>query len=258
MLHIVTVHFKTPKWIEVQLDFLARHIHEPYRTYGCIEAIDEKDAARFDTIVPAFGPHAGKLNYLAALVCNEAAEEDLLMFIDGDAFPIADPMPTVHQGLASTDLVAIRRDENVGDRQPHPSFAVTRVSTWKEIRGDWSKGYPWQIDVGGKTVSDVGGNLLYLLESSSSTWTPLLRTNKRNIHPLYFGVYGNVVYHHGAGFRRPVARLDVAQNPLRSTLLIGRAWRRQRERKNLAMSDWVFNRIREDPFFYRDLCGVEF
>jgi hypothetical protein len=257
VLHILTVHFQTPKWIDVQLDFIARNIAAPYRTYGSIEAIDERDAARFDVIVPAYGPHAGKLNYLAAMACNEGADDDVLMFIDGDAFPITDPMPVVEAALAGSDLVAVRRDENLGDRQPHPCFAATRIGTWKRIRGDWSKGHPWPIEFGGMTVSDVGGNLLYLLESSGSTWTPLLRTNTRNLHPLYFAVYGDVVYHHGAGFRRPVTRVDHAQNPyLRVSQLVRRVWRRQRERKNQATSDWVFKRIRDDPLFFREICGV--
>jgi hypothetical protein len=261
VLHILTVHYKTPKWIDVQLDFVERHVHEPYRTYGSIEDVDPIDAKRFDVVLPAYGPHAGKLNYLAAVAGTDAHPDDVLMFIDGDAFPIADLMPAMRAALDRTDLVAVRRDENLADRQPHPCFAVTKVSTWKRINGDWSKGYPWPIDVAGmpgKTVSDVGGNLLYLLESSGSTWTPLLRSNTRNLHPLYFAVYGDVVYHHGAGFRAPVSRVDVSQNPyLRFSDLIRKRWRNQRARKNQAMSDRVFDRIRSDPYFYRELCGLE-
>ena len=32
-------------------------------------------------------------------------------------------------------------------------------------------------------------------------WVQLLRTNGSALHPMFFGIYGNVVYHHGAGFR---------------------------------------------------------
>jgi hypothetical protein len=38
----------------------------------------------------------------------------------------------------------------------------------------------------------------------------VLRTNRRNPHPLFFGVYGDVIYHHGAGFRLPISRVDLA------------------------------------------------
>jgi hypothetical protein len=257
VLHILTVHYQTPRWIDLQLDFIERNIHVPYKTYGSIEAIEERDASRFDVIVPAYGPHAGKLNYLAAVASHAATSEDMLMFIDGDAFPIVDPMPVVEKSLANSVLVAVQRAENLGDRQPHPCFAVTTVGTWRRINGDWSKGHPWPIEFGGMTVSDVGGNLLYLLESHGEAWTPLLRTNTRNLHPLYFAVYGDIVYHHGAGFRRPVARVDHSQNPyLRMSGLVRKVWRRQRERQNQAQSDWVFKRIREDPLFYREICGV--
>lgn len=259
MLHIVTVHFRSAKWIVPQLDFIKRNVSEPHKTYICIEGIDEAAAARFDVVLSGYGPHAGKLNYLAAVVCNEADDDDLLMFIDGDAFPIADPMPVIRKALAATDLVAVRRDENLGDRQPHPCFAVTAVGTWKRIRGDWSKAYPWPIDVkGGMTVSDVGGNLLYLLESSSSTWTPLLRTNTRNLHPIMFAVYGDIVYHHGAGFRKPWSRFEISENPLLGFgSIVARGWRNRAKRKNQALSDWVFKRIQEDPLFYREVCGVD-
>jgi hypothetical protein len=257
VLHIVTVHHKSTKWIDIQLDFIARNIHVPHKTYGCTQGIEERDAARFDVIVPAFGPHEGKLNYLATIVCNEGHDDDLLMFIDGDAFPIADPMPTIEEALAVTDLVAVRRDENLGDKQPHPCFAVTTVANWKRLRGDWSMGYPWEIEgTGRKSVSDVGGNLLYLLQSSSSKWTPLLRTNKRDLHPLFFAVYGDVVYHHGAGFRKPVVRLDLVENPA-ARLKARMRWSKRKIKEHQELSDWVFKRIQEDPLFYREVCGVD-
>lgn len=258
MLNILTVHHRTPKWIDIQLDFLRRHLTEPHTTFACIEGIDEADAAGFDVTVQALGAHAGKLNYMAAIASRGAREDDLLMFLDGDAFPIADPMPTVRRALSSTDLVAVRRDENIGDRQPHPCFAVTTVSTWKRIHGDWSQGHPWTVGPSGKAVSDVGGNLLYLLESTSTSWTPLLRTNRRDLHPLFFGVYGDVVYHHGAGFRTPFARLDASRNPYGRTRGPARIrWRRQRESRNQLLSERVYQQIKEDPHFYRHVCGVD-
>ena len=47
----------------------------------------------------------------------------------------------------------------------------------------------------------MGGNLLGLLEDAGIEWYPMLRTNKVNPHPLQFGVYEDLVYHHGGGFR---------------------------------------------------------
>jgi hypothetical protein len=256
MLHVLTVHWRSPRWIDIQLDFLARHIHEPYRTYASIEGIDERVAEGFDVIVPQWGLHAGKLNHLATVAGADADDEDLLMFLDGDAFPIADPMPAVRRGLESAALVAVRRDENLGDRQPHPCFAVTTVGTWKRLPGDWSSGHAWTTETG-QLISDVGGNLLYLLETKGMPWTPLLRSNTRNLHPVFFAVYGNIVYHHGGGFRRSTERVDRAMNPhARSHGLVRTYWRRRRLNRNARVSDWVFRRIRQDPHFYREVCGV--
>ncbi len=96
--------------------------------------------------------------------------------------------------------MAVRRAENLGDRQPHPCFCVTTVREWRELGGDWSYGYCWR-DARGSLMSDVGANLLRKLELTNTPWVELLRSNRRNLDPLFFAVYGEVVYHHGAGFR---------------------------------------------------------
>ncbi len=180
--------------------------------------------------------------------------------LDGDAFPIADLTPRLADMLARVPLVAIRRDENLGDRQPHPSFCATAVGFWKQIEGDWSPGYKWRTTAGYR-VSDVGGNLLGELERRGITWAPLLRTNRRNLDPLWFGIYGDLVYHHGSGFRGPDSRLDreYIRRPLRVPILRRRrleARESQLKRRKLdseRQRDLVFARIESDPHFYRDL-----
>jgi len=213
MIYVATVHFGTPKWIDVQHGYLKRHLKEPFTTYAVLEGISEEYRSRFDHIVEGEGTHEGKLNLLAAEISVHADPDDIILFLDGDAFPIADPMPTISAGLETTTLVAVRRDENRADKQPHPCFCAIRIKDWERLHGDWSSGYVW-VDNFGKSVSDVGANLLACLERTSSPWTPLLRSNKRNDHPVWFGVYGNIVYHHGAGFRRPYSRVDQDMPPL--------------------------------------------
>src|SRR5262249_16603435 len=70
-------------------------------------------------------------------------------------------------------------------------------------------GYMWD-GLDGEPTTDVGANLLRRLELTGTPWTPLLRTNRHNPHPVFFAVYGDAVYHHGAGFRWPVVRVDWA------------------------------------------------
>ena len=110
-------------------------------------------------MIDSRGRHSDKLNHLAIEISHEADEEDEIMFLDGDAFPIADPMPLITTSLQTAPLLAVRRAENVNDLQPHPCFCVTTVATWRRLPGDWSAGYSWP-NAAGQLVSDVGGNLL--------------------------------------------------------------------------------------------------
>jgi hypothetical protein len=201
LLHIATVHFRSPRWIDIQTRYLRRHIAIPYETWTSLEGIDPSYGVHFDRVIDQAGGHAGKLNHLALEISHVADESDLLMFLDGDAFPIADPMPLIRDGLAKAPLIAVRRAENLGDKQPHPCFCVTTVATWREIRGDWSIGYRWKIP-DGRSPSDVGANLLRALELTKTPWVDVLRSNGEHMDPLLFAIYGDTIYHHGAGFRR--------------------------------------------------------
>ncbi len=237
MLYVLTVHYRSPRWIEIQQRHLREHIDVPFQTWSSLERIDASYEQHFDRVIDQQGRHPGKLNHLAMEIAHEASPDDLLMFLDGDAFPIADPMPLVDESLGRAPLVAVRRAENVGDPQPHPCFCVTTVGTWRTLPGDWSGGYTWPTRSGGYTT-DVGANLLRALELSGSPWVPVLRSNATKLDPLFFAVYGDVVYHHGAGFREgdfSRAHLALAPqprplpgNPLLRPLVRRMNWQRRR------------------------------
>lgn len=55
------------------------------------------------------------------------------------------------------------------DRQPHPCFCLTTVGFWNLIEGDWRQGYSWPVKSGG-TATDVGGNLVGILEREGIEW----------------------------------------------------------------------------------------
>jgi hypothetical protein len=258
LLHIATVHYSSPRWIDIQLAHLRENISIPYRTWTSLEGIEARYGEGFDHVVDQAGQHAGKLNHLAFEIAAQAAPDDQLMFLDGDAFPIADPMPLITDGLARAQLVAVRRAENLGDRQPHPLFCVTTVGAWRELGGDWSTGYRWEDELG-RRVSDVGGNLLRQLELTNTPWVEVLRSNARELDPVFFGVYGGVVYHHGAGFRdaeltrkhltqappvKPVPAFAPAAAIVRRRNAAMRArWRRETKRRLLGESERLYARI---------------
>ena len=262
MIHFITVHFHSTEWIDIQLRQLERHTQADYKTWACLNGIAQNDHAKFDRVFDLEGEHPEKLNELARHVIAEAAPDDLLVFIDGDAFPIADWVPRITELMKRYRLVAVRRDENLGDYQPHPCFCVTTASLWQEIEGDWSRGgRPW-INAAGLARQDAGGKVLTKLEDRRIEWYPLLRTNKTDLHPVMFAVYDDLVYHHGCGFRPASTVLDNYlvgllrfrpdvisrwMRPLVPVLSLPAKRRsKKRERANAELSKEVFEHIRSD------------
>lgn len=270
MIHIATVHWKTDKWIDIQLDYLKKHIQSEYRVYAFLNDVPDEHVHKFYYVsTEPIEEHAIKLNLLAERISWEANEDDLIIFLDGDAFPISDEViPFVKTKIRSHKLVAIQRREILGDIQPHPSFCATTIGFWNLIVGDWKMGHMWK-DKTGLSITDVGGNLLLRLIKSDTKWFPLFRSNVKNIHPVWFGVYGNLIYHHGAGFREPYGRVDREGGGFKIFVLFRLslffrslvALIEQKLEKaeipiiemNQKSENLFFNKIETNPFFYKDL-----
>jgi hypothetical protein len=290
MINVITVHWQTPKWIDVQRRYLERNIGSPFRVFASLNGIDDPRASqRYHFAADLQGSHPEKLNELAGMAIEQSEPTDILMFVDGDAFPVRPLVPWVDDVLRDHALAAVRRDENFGDPQPHPCFCVTTTAFWRKIGGDWRPGRPWVNEVG-TTVADVGGTLGDQLHDRGIPWQPLLRTNTNNPHRLLFGVYDHRIYHHGAGFRHVPTRVDlhrqaanrpsgerpslgtlrtfvgaepskllhlrprhagVAADALRRTVALRGEARRARGVDRMA--DDIFARIVTDPEFYREL-----
>ena len=203
MIHVATVHWPNARWVDIQLRYLERNIDEPYRVYAWIdgwkaaERREHADRFFYASDVP-IKHHEFKLNLLADLIGFAAEPDDIVLYLDGDSFPVAPVSGFLREKLGRHPLVAVRRDENNGDRQPHPCFCATTPRFWRELPGDWRPGRTW-TNPQGREVTDVGGNLLGALEDKAVDWYPMLRSNRVNPHPLKFGVYENVVYHQAGG-----------------------------------------------------------
>ena len=259
MIHFATVHYLSPMWIDIQLREIARHTSEEYRVWACLNGIDPSYGSRFHYSADLEGGHGEKLNALAETITGQAQPDDLIAFIDGDAFPIDGWVGPVRELLASAPLVAVRRDENLGDIQPHPCFAVTTVGFWNEIGGDWAWGGAKWINAIGIERQDAGGRVLARLEELDLPWHPLLRSNKKDLHRILFGVYGDIVYHHGAGFRGGSSIIDrLEAGVIRRTTptpgirgFIAKRRLKRRLKNNREMSDFVFEHIRDDEDFVK-------
>ena len=208
MIYFATVHWKMKFWIDIQLKYIQKYTQEPYRIYCFSTGIDinEYKDKFFYIKNTEIAAHWQKLDLLSRIILDDGNDNDLLIFIDGDAFPISDYIPFIRKKIENHKLVAIRRDENK-DIIPHPSFCATTIGFWKKIDGTWSKGEWKNLDE--CIIYDTGGILYKKLEKLKVNWYPLLRTNKKNLHPMFFGIYERMIYHHGAAFRNPIDRTDM-------------------------------------------------
>ncbi len=207
MIYILTIHWGSDRWIDIQWRFIHAHIVGEKKIFVSLSPDLAIYASRYDYALISSDPsHAGKLNKLAAKACLETSDDDILIFLDGDAFPVQPIDLFLSATLEAFPLAALQRRENY-DIQPHPSFCFTKASFWNSLQGDWSRGI-W-INANGDAINDIGGKLLSSLNTIGVEWYKMKRTSSHKIHPVFFGVYENVVYHHGAGFREPLSRFDL-------------------------------------------------
>ena len=213
MLNVVTVHWLSAKWIPTQLDYLDRNAGGPYRVFASLNGIEDPEIRRRFHYARDIetNSHPEKLNLLSQVVMEDSKPEDRILFLDGDAFPVQPLEPWVGETLEQHGLAAIQRRENAEDTRPHPSFCVSTVGFWKEHGLDWTP-EDW-VTPTGHLFQDAGGRLARQLEAHGVDWLPMVRSNTDDLHPLWFAVYGHRVYHHGAGFRPRVSKVDQLKNP---------------------------------------------
>lgn len=264
MIHVCTVHWRNDRWIDIQKRYLEHFMNAPFRVYAFCSGISaEHDKEFFFCSQEEIEPHYSKLNILAHQAwSHRESDHDWIIFLDGDAFPVGDVFAFGKTKLADYPLIAVRQEENMGDIQPHPSFCLTTLHFWRSIGGDWNEGKQWRI-TDGRPRTDVGGRLLEQLENGGHEWLPLLRSNKVDLHPLYFGLYDDLVYHHGCGFRPVFSTIDTRYLPPlwrffhRYKIYLPRSlnsrihYKRRIECRNGRLSDKVFQRIKVDDDFYK-------
>ena len=228
MIHIITNHHQTPRWLPTQATYLARYTNQAYKVHCGITEFPEETClneliSRYDVLKSyefhklegVENNHGTKLGYLADLVTTEEMNgEAPLVFLDPDAFPIQQRWDEfVTSEFNRHPALAISREENpepllADDYKPypHPCFFATTLNFWKEHK------LSWEIDP--DRGADCAGQVLKKwFDSSKHTWSRLLRTNCYDLHPLNYGVYGNMIYHHGSGNRPVYDSIDIWSRP---------------------------------------------
>ncbi len=169
--------------------------------------------------------HPSALDHLAKKV---PAAFDYIVTLDNDSFPVRDDWLDVlvsecERGAA---LAGVYRDEMAPSVDPfvHVSGLCVARDDLRALGVSFGRdiqyiGEQYKQDVDHN--QDVGQKITYEFIRLGRRIAPLERSNKVNYHFVMGGVYGDVIYHHGAGGRRAKFRQagDVADDERISTAL---------------------------------------
>tara|TARA_A100001201_G_scaffold24081_1_gene27278 strand:- start:134 stop:946 length:813 start_codon:yes stop_codon:yes gene_type:complete len=219
MIHLYTLHFKHDYWVDLQVNSIKKHIKVPYKTYAIFshmsQDIYEKRKNMYDHFeVREIGKskhkggnyHAtdGNRHIFPAIESN-AKKGDIILRMDSDAFLVGDITQDFVDMVTDKKFIALCEPQHEWDTNvvtPHPAF--------------WS--YPVEFlqqglaEVMGAIIEDNNSNwwggVDKWLKNNNIEWSPITRSNKIDLHPLYFGIYGDLVYHHWAGSRKMISRPD--------------------------------------------------
>ncbi|MBT3294324.1 MAG: hypothetical protein HN919_16110 [Verrucomicrobia bacterium] len=147
--------------------------------------------------------HATPLHTLYEMARADGIQSIVVM--DSDAHPVHhDWLPRLTAALDDgAALAGVWRDELA------PAIAPYLHASCLAARADFIEGYNLRLDVipGMKDGqrSDTLSLFTRTAQEHGETIFKLRRSNQRNYHPLLGGIYGDLVYHHGAGSRPRVA-----------------------------------------------------
>jgi hypothetical protein len=132
---------------------------------------------------------------LDELVARTDDDVEYIVTLDTDAFPVADGWLSALRGRidAGAALVGVWRDEMAPELAPfvHPSCLCVRRLELLRSGVHFSR----------RMTGEPGQNLTQAFASIRRPVVGLRRSNAVNPHFLMGGLYGDLVYHHGAGSR---------------------------------------------------------
>lgn len=191
-------------WIELCLRQLRRHTPTgEYEVLVWDNAFlpDHLEILRADEKVSVFCNPDGKDvrhgRALDRLLRKVPEGVDYVVTLDTDSFPIRDGWLDNLIGRLEdgASLTGVWRDEMAPRIQPyiHPSCLAARVETLRDLGLEFARKQGHRID--------VGQNITNVVLERGDRISRLRRSNFRNMHFLMAGIYGDVIYHHGAGSR---------------------------------------------------------
>lgn len=211
--------------LDLHLDRIARHTTVPYRIHAAAPRITARAAsvlaARDEVTVwptPPFDQFGSRehAHHLDALVQHGlAGASSHLATFDLDSFPIADGWHDTFAPRDRNGVAAILRLENGDVVLPHPSCTVLARTFLEQHPFSFSPDSDGTREFraflrGSGQSADTGIRLAYELARHNLEWQRVLRSNVNDLHPLIAGIYGNTVFHLGAGARPSLFRRDLA------------------------------------------------
>ena len=214
-IHIITIHYKSSRWVDLQLNKINKYFnnHKVWTFYNQVDMTNHAHKFHFckqghvrsrgvsmEGIPRRSFNHWTKLNNLTNLIIDDenTHEDDILVWMDCDAFPIKNINDFIEERLKSYPVFAVNCPEKNGSIIPHPAFACSTVKFWGKHKLSWEG-----IRFGplGPGTSDTGGFLYKFLKEKSIDWYGLRLTHTLTPHQFYFAIYDELIYHHGAGTR---------------------------------------------------------
>ena len=219
MIHIYTLHFKDDYWVDLQIKSFKKYIKVPYKSYAIFSHMNQEMYDRrkddFDYFeVREKGRHIHKggnyhptdgNRHIFPVIKQNLEAGDIVIRIDSDAFFVDDVNEKFVDKVINKKFLAMYEPEHEWDLNyiaPHPAFYA--------FRGEYlNQG----LDAAMSEMVEDGhsnwwGLLMNWYKENKIDWYPLKRSNQINLHPIYFGIYDNLVYHHFAGSRDKVTRVD--------------------------------------------------
>jgi hypothetical protein len=224
MIHIVTLHFGTQAWFDIQKRYITKYTTGDYKVWigtyrneipEDFDLPDNWQHMDLDKDYPSDGinEHYAQTEFMYSnYLRDEMKDDDVLIFIDSDAFPVTDKWTQKIQNLFESgsedgpcDVLGIAQPENKGiaatdDYDPYPDlcFFATTKKVWEDNNLEWGLFLPKH--------QNPGFGMLDRIKAADLALMYIQRTNSFEANSVMFGVYGDMIYHQHCGSRAIIGR----------------------------------------------------
>lgn len=218
------------EWFSLQSEYLAKTTND----YDHVVVVNHSDTSAFEghvevvyslandpTKIHGSTLHLSALKELHKYFLSVQNDYDCFLFLDNDAFPIRkdwEPLlaSKMEQQACDKEIAVILRTEICEFRWHASVLYATREGLrnleFKFSSMDYLAGMG--KDLLGNVENDI--HLNYQATQARDSVLPLVRTNQYNLHPVAFGIYYDMFYHHTFGSEHGIKESSSPFNSLRN------------------------------------------